>query len=221
MLTLWLSEASVALRARVSIVLLFFQNAVGVCDNSMLVCFSQITSCCCAYVCLGGFQSPQPAPLPCDPCQCCIPLPHVLIHCLVNCFCLKAVFTNAPSVMAAFWMTCAHSATTAFRLTLPSPWPSLLLVARLSTMRLFSTLPSQFSPLPSGSRLSCACRKGAWPDPQSCQANGQAQARQGPRQASSAIQPAVQEHCRWRRWQEEGAVLYFGFRLFLVSNALL
>jgi hypothetical protein len=56
-----------------------------------------------------------------------------------------------------------------------------------------------------GSRFSCACRKGAWPDPQGRQANGQAQAREGPCQASSAIQPAVQEHRGWRRRQEEGA----------------
>ncbi len=56
-----------------------------------------------------------------------------------------------------------------------------------------------------GSRFSCACRKGAWPDPQGRQANGQAQAREGPCQASPAVQPAVQEHRGWRRRQEEGA----------------
>jgi hypothetical protein len=55
-----------------------------------------------------------------------------------------------------------------------------------------------------GARLSRARRKGSRPDPQGRQGNGQAQEREGPRQASSAIQPAVQEHRRWSRWQEEG-----------------
>ena len=39
-------------------------------------------------------------------------------------------FLMSAAVMAAFWTICAHSATTAFRLSPPSPWPSLLPVAR-------------------------------------------------------------------------------------------
>ena len=45
-----------------------------------------------------------------------------------------SLFSHAP-VTAAFWMTFAHSATTACRLSLPSPWLSLLPVARFDARR--------------------------------------------------------------------------------------
>ena len=73
---------------------------------------------------------------------------------------------------------------------------------RCAASALFISKPC-LTPLP-GSRLSRARRKGSRSDPQGRQGNGQAQEREGPRQASSAIQPAVQEHRRWCRWQEEG-----------------
>lgn len=125
-------------------------------------------------------------------------------HCPAPQPCSPPLLLSPAPVMAAFWMTFAHSATTACRLSPPSPWPSLLPVARLDARRTLQR-PRPFSFRTTGSRFSCACRKGAWPDPQGRQANGQAQARQGPCQASSAVQPAVQEHRGWRRRQEEGA----------------